>query len=88
MLHAIKSLKQNRDLLKSRRAKNRMGNSANGDVATKIEFKEVSPEELQKIKEAIRAKAKISKRKDLVLGIVIVAGIVMLVLGLLLFGLG
>ena len=68
MLHAIKSLKQNRDLLKSRRSKNRVGNNATG-TAVKIEFKEVSPEELQIIKETIRARAMRSKRKNLVLGV-------------------
>ncbi|MBD0777628.1 hypothetical protein HPE56_07475 [Maribacter sp. ANRC-HE7] len=71
MLHAIKSLKFNRDQLKNRRSKNRHSSSST-DTITKVEFKKVSPEELQKIKSEIRAQAKKSKRKELILSLGII----------------
>ena len=70
MLHAIKSLKLNRDQLKNRRSKNRHSTSSTNTI-TKVEFKKVSPEELQKIKSEIRAQAKQSKQKELILSLVI-----------------
>jgi len=66
MLHAIKSLKLNRDQLKNRRSKKR-NTSSSTDSITKVEFKKVSPEELEKIKAEIRSQAKKSRRKDLIL---------------------
>ena len=74
MLHAIKSLKQNRAQLKNHRSKNKKG-SDYSSTSTKVEFKQVSAEELEAIKQEIQAKAKKSKRREL-----IIAGIVGLAL--------
>ncbi len=77
MLHAIKSLKANRALLKQKRSKD--FKSYIGDGKTKVQFKKVSEEELAKIKENIRLEARISRNKEILLVIVI-----LLVMGVLL----
>lgn len=56
MLHAIKSLKANRALLKKHRSKNK--NSLTSDSVTRVEFKKVSDEQLKLVKKDIREKAK------------------------------
>ncbi len=68
MLHAIKSLKQNRALLKKRRAKKQ--EISYGSDVTMVEFKEVSPEELERVKKKIRTEASQSKRHDILIFIV------------------
>ncbi|MDG1570692.1 hypothetical protein OZ410_00055 [Robiginitalea sp. M366] len=82
MLHAIKSMKQNRALLKKRRKGNR--SDYIGDGATPLSFKEVSPEELARIKAGIRSRAARERRREWLLWGVLV---VLTTLGLLwLFG--
>ncbi len=74
MLHAIKSLKLNRDLLKSHRHKNKKGSSGKSTGTTKVVFKTVSPKELNKIKEDIRNQAKKSKQQELIVLIFVLVG--------------
>ena len=76
MLHAIKSLKANRDLLKNKRSKNR-GNLS-GDDKMQVEFKRVKPEELARIKASIREDAKKSQRKEVLWGLIIFATLILL----------
>ena len=76
MLHAIKSLKANRALLKNKRSKNR--GSSIADSNTQIEFKKVKPEELDRIKAEIRKEAQKSKQKELILGVIIFIGLITL----------
>jgi hypothetical protein len=80
MLHAIKTLKQNRALLKKRRSKN--ANDLIGDGQTKVEFKTVSPEEMAIIKESIRAEARKKRKKDIILAVVVLVALGILVLWL------
>jgi len=67
MLHTIKTLKQNRALLKNKRAMNKKGKASNSYSETKLEFKKVSPAELAKLKEEIRARARKSRIREIVI---------------------
>ena len=73
MLHAIKSLKMNRAQLKSRKSKHQKDLLGDGSGETKVEFKEVDPQELERIKSEIRAEARKSKLKEIILFIIIIA---------------
>lgn len=72
MLHAIKTLKQNRAMLKKRRSSRENDLHAYSTTETKVNFKKVSPEELQRIKGEIRRKANKVKRRDFIITIIIV----------------
>lgn len=67
MLHRIKSLKPNRDMLKSHRSKNKKTSSAKNTGTTQVEFKTVSPEELDRIRTDIRTQARKTKQRELIL---------------------
>lgn len=82
MLHAIKSLKLNRDQLKSHRHKNRKTSGSNDASQTKPIFKTVSPDELNRIKNDIRAQARKSKRKELIISLSTIVGFALFVLWL------
>ena len=71
MLHAIKSLKQNRAQLKGRKKRNQKDLLKDGSGETKVEFKTVDPQELERIKAKIKADANKSKRKEIILVAVI-----------------
>ncbi|WP_298506293.1 hypothetical protein [uncultured Maribacter sp.] len=71
MLHAINTLRQNRAMLKKRRSAKENDLHVYSSTQTKVHFKEVSPEELQRIKGEIREKANKVKRRDFIITLVI-----------------
>ena len=73
MLHAIKSLKQNRAQLKGRKKRNQNDLLNDGTTETKVEFKTVDPKELEKIKASIKAEANKSRKKEIILTVVTLA---------------
>lgn len=83
MLHAIKSLKQNRALLKKRRSKN--ANDYIGDGVTKVEFKKVNAAELKAIKSAIRAEARKTRNREILLAVAVAAAMGLFVIWLIYF---
>lgn len=71
MLHALKSLKNNRALLKKRKSRSQNELLLDATGKTKVEFKEVEPEELERIKSEIRKEARKSKIRELIICILV-----------------
>jgi len=69
MSYAINSLKQNRALLRKRNIKELRDLLLENSGKTELAFKEISPEELAKIKDKIRAQAKKDARQNLLISI-------------------
>lgn len=67
MASAILSLKQNRSLLKKRNIRELKELIYEKSGKTDLAFKEISPEELARIKEEIRMEAKINARNKVVI---------------------
>ena len=71
MLHAIKSLKNNRALVKKRKSRSHSDLLLDGNSKTQVEFKKVSPQELERIKDEIRKEARRGRLKELVICILV-----------------
>nr|WP_299339846.1 hypothetical protein [Allomuricauda sp.] len=71
MLHAIKSLKANRALKKGRKVKRLKDVLDDSTVKTTLEFKEVEPQELERIKTNIRREARKRRRKEIILYMIV-----------------
>jgi hypothetical protein len=67
MASAILSLKQNRGLLKKRNIRELKDLIYEKSSKTDLAFKEISPDELARIKKEIRMEAKIKARKEVIL---------------------
>ena len=80
MLHAIKSLKNNRALVKKRKSRSHNDLLLEGTSKTKIEFKKVSADELERIKAEIRLESRKAKLKELVIFLIVVALMIALVI--------
>ena len=74
MSSAITSLRNNRSLLKKRKFKDAKGLIINKSGKTELEFKSVTPEELERIKNQIRIEAKKrNNRKSIVFVILFIS---------------
>lgn len=72
MLHAIKTLKANRDLLK-RRIDRKKNGFTTSDTVTKVNFKKSTPEDMIVIREKIKiAKAKEQKQNIFFMGVALI----------------
>ena len=72
MLHAIKTMKQNRAMLKNRRSMKANGLNSSNYTEEKPIFKTVGPEELQRLKAEIRKEGDAVKKRDFIVTVVVI----------------
>lgn len=80
MLHAIKTMKQNRAMLKNRRSMKANGLNSGSYTVEKPIFKTVSAEKLQHIKAEIRKEGDAVKKRDFIVTVVVITIILAVVL--------
>ncbi len=79
-LHAIKTMKQNRTMLKKHRSKKSNRFSSSNHTEEKPAYKTVSPEKLKRIKAKIRKEGDAVKRRDFIITVVVCTLILLVVL--------
>lgn len=82
MLHAIKTMKQNRAMLKNRRSMKVNGLNSYSYIEEKPIFKTVSPEELKRLKVEIKKAGDAVKRRDLIVTVVVITILLAVVVSL------
>lgn len=83
MAHANQSLKLNRSQLRGRNFRDMKDLMRSYAGKTILEFEKIAPEELQKIKDEIRQKARKEQQKRLY--ILLISGIITILLGIIVF---
>ncbi|WP_299435707.1 hypothetical protein [uncultured Maribacter sp.] len=71
-LHAIKTMKQNRAMLKKRKSIKENGINSYSNIEEKPVFKTVSKEELKRLKREIRKEGDAVKRRDFIITVVVI----------------